>query len=846
MKSILPALLMLTILVTIGQSPINWKATGIGGGGALFSPSINPANHNEIYMACDMSELFHTLDTGASWTQANFHQLQGGHDSKVQFTDSANILYTVDYTNLEANSYIRAMKSIDGGQTWQPLAGDPYDSNPSVLMRLLVDPHNAQHVFIADYCTMYFSTDGGNSFTLFHSCVNNGSGNNIAGAYFNGDSIYIATYDGLFYSTNGGNNFSVMATTGIPAQQRMLTFAGGKQNGTVRFYCLTADSDNVYAGITYGDNYYGTWAGVYTMDGVNGAWTEKVNGISTTSGSSDYPMLVGMAENSIDTAYLSGGSDAGSPIVLKTTDGGNNWSHVFLTVDNQNIFTGWAGWEGDQGWDFPEAPFGFTVAQNDAQMAMFTDYSCAHVTTDGGANWRQQYLDPADENPEDAPTPVGKNYHSAGMENTSNWNLMWTDPAHIFSGFSDIGGVMSADSGNSWKFIPIGYNCIYHIVQHPDGTVYAATSSVHDMYQTPYISNGSSDGGTGEVYLSTDTGKTFSVLHNFGHPVIRLALDPNRPDRMYAAVINSSAGGIYATNNLSEGASSTWTKLATPPRTLGHPSSIHVLNDGSLVASFSATITGNTFSQSSGVFYSTDSGASWFDRSDPMMEYYTQDVVIDPTDSTQNTWYAAVFAGWANANGKGNGLFRTTNRGQNWTQLSDEYRVNSCTVNPNNPNEMYYTTETNGLWYTENLAATTPTFVQDSTYPFRSTVRVNYNPYNNSQIWISSFGNGMRYSAPPNTVVTGLAKVNNNNGLQMSVFPNPAHGQVHISWNMNTSETGTLSLFDLAGQLLKQQSVSANSGLNNTTLNMYNYASGMYLLELKTSDNVALRKLILE
>ena len=37
---------------------------GIGGGGALFSPAISPYNHNQIWMSCDMTELFYTQDGG--------------------------------------------------------------------------------------------------------------------------------------------------------------------------------------------------------------------------------------------------------------------------------------------------------------------------------------------------------------------------------------------------------------------------------------------------------------------------------------------------------------------------------------------------------------------------------------------------------------------------------------------------------------------------------------------------------------------------------------------------------------------------------------------------------------
>ena len=42
------------------------------------------------------------------------------------------------------------------------------------------------------------------------------------------------------------------------------------------------------------------------------------------------------------------------------------------------------------------------------------------------------------------------------------------------------------------------------------------------------------------------------------------------------------------------------------------------------------------------------------DRSDPRIHYWTNDVVIDPSDPTQNTWYVGVYSGWGgNANDLG-------------------------------------------------------------------------------------------------------------------------------------------------------------------------------------------------
>ena len=246
MKKITTILSLILTCNAFAQAPTSWQSRGIGGGGALFSPSINPANHNEVYLACDMGELFHSTNAGQQWGEVNFAQIQGNHDSYVSFTNNPNILYTVDYTNFDSASYIRPMKSINGGTTWTALANDPYASNPDgSIERLFADYNNPNHVMLADYSTIYFSANGGTSFTLIHTCYYNGAGNHIAGVFFDGNNIYIGSYDGIFYSTNGGTSFSKMPVTGMGATEKMLSFSGAHEGSTVRFLCLTADSNTV-------------------------------------------------------------------------------------------------------------------------------------------------------------------------------------------------------------------------------------------------------------------------------------------------------------------------------------------------------------------------------------------------------------------------------------------------------------------------------------------------------------------------------------------------------------------------------------------------------------------------
>ncbi|MBS1910564.1 MAG: hypothetical protein JST22_01135 [Bacteroidetes bacterium] len=802
MNRLLPLRIMTAIcLFCIGAAalqaqPAQWQPVGPGGGGALFMPSISPHNASEVYVACDMSELFHSTNGGKLWNQLDFRQFQSsGTIGRIEFTSDPAILYSLSILNDAAHP----AKSTDGGATWHPLANDPTGND---AFNLIADPTSTTRLLLTDYTTLYVSTDGGASFAQRYQ-ITDGSGCHMAGAFFDGNTIYLGTNAGLLVSPNNGASFSPAPVTGIPATEAIVSMAGAKQGNTTRLLCVTLGKSDVYAGITGAD--HGSYVGVYTLDIGSSVWVSHKGAIPAGV----EPFFAGMARSNTGIAYVAGGSGSGNPTVYKTTDGGATWASVLNTSSSQNVRTGWSGRSGDRDWSYGEYALGFAVAPGDPNTAIISDLGFVHTTTSGGTTWDAAYVAEADLNPAGAPTPQGRPYHSIGIENTTAWQVFFAGPDRLIGCYSDIKGTISSDGGATWGFGYTGHsnNSMYRVTRRLNGTtLYAGTSSVHDMYQSTYLTDARIDGGKGQVLQSADSGRTWTVMHDFAHPVIWVATDPTKQDRLYASVINSSAGGIFVTDNASAGAGSQWRKVTNPPRTEGHPFNINVLRDGTLLVTYSGRRT-TAFTESSGVFMSTDGGSTWTDRSAPEMHYWTKDLVVDPHDSTQNTWYVGVFSGWGGApNGLG-GLYRTTNRGQQWKKILDQDRVTSCTVDPNDANVMYATTETNGLWYSSNAASGTPTFTQVASYPFRQPERVYFNPYNTSEIWVSSFGNGLKRSASTTTQVPAApvlkSPVNDSTGVPIDA--------VILSWltvngadtydvQFSTDSTFATSLFETGTQ----------------------------------------------
>jgi photosystem II stability/assembly factor-like uncharacterized protein len=767
--------ILLSFLTTTGiivAQPSVWTSRGPGGGGAFYQASISPHNAAEMFITSDMSNVFRSTDGAATWNLLDYRSMQGsGIAGRVAFTSQPLVIYALSAVG-EQN---RPAKSTDGGATWTYCASDPTSGGG---FSLYADPNSTANLFVTDYSNLYYSSDGGATFALKFTSNANGAGCHIAGAFFDGATIYVGTNAGLLVSTNGGSTFAITPLGGMQAGEVMLSFAGARQGSTVRLLCVVMNSADVYAGIT-GADFWG-YKNIYSIDVGQSNWTARGSGIPSGS----YPFFIGMARNTIDVAYVAGGSGSAAPVVLKTTNGGGSWQSVFQTANNQNIATGWSGTGGDRGWSYGEYALGFTVAPMDPSVAIITDLGCAHVTASGGASWRQAYVSVQDQNPANAATPIGRFYHGIGLENTSCWSLCWIDNTTLFLGQTDIKGARSNDAGQSWSFGYTGHsqNSMYRVIKHPvSGTLYAATSTVHDMYESTYLTDAriNPSGAAGRVLASTDKGVTWTNVYAVGYPVVWVEADKANANRLYASVIHPAQGGIYVTNNALAGAASTWTKLATPPRTEGHPYNIIVLNDGSLVCSYSGRRAGSpqAFTASSGVFYSTDQGASWLDRSSASMRYWTKDVVVDPTDASQNTWYCGVANGWGGPpNGLG-GLYKTTDRGVSWNRVLTLDHVESCAFRPDSPAEMYITTETSGLWYTANHNAPSPNFVNVASYKFRHPMRVFFNPTNNDEVWVTSFGGGL-FTGTAMKVPVELA----------SFHAAYADGAVRLTWS-TTKET---------------------------------------------------------
>ena len=84
---------------------------------------------------------------------------------------------------------------------------------------------------------------------------------------------------------------------------------------------------------------------------------------------------------------------------------------------------------------------------------------------------------------------------------------------------------------------------------------------------------------------------------------------------------------------------------------------------------------------------------------------------------------------------------------------------------------------------------------------------------------------------------SNIIKLNKQASAALTVYPNPVKDVITIS---GLKQNGTIKIICADGKLMQQQIVTAQT----MTMDMSRYATGIYLLQYKTGDEVVNQKII--
>jgi photosystem II stability/assembly factor-like uncharacterized protein len=275
-------------------------------------------------------------------------------------------------------------------------------------------------------------------------------------------------------------------------------------------------------------------------------------------------------------------------------------------------------------------------------------------------------------------------------------------PDVIYAGTQD-GPYRSTDRGKTWERLgfPQRGAVVWSLAFHPTRpeVMYAGTAPVA-IYR-------SEDGGDNWRKLSAESPEHCFMGAAFPTRTTRIALDPARPDDIYAAlevsgVIRSTDGG------------ETWTDLSRPLIKLSEQPNLKSRiqsdtdSEGMLDSHAMAVTNSHVFlAVRMGLFQSDDRGASWRDieigRFSPLV--YCRDVIVSPHDS--KTMYACLSPASRSTDGS---IYRSTDVGATWKRFDHGVKASatmmSATVHARDPKRVYCVSRSGQVFGTEDAGDT--------------------------------------------------------------------------------------------------------------------------------------------
>jgi hypothetical protein len=575
------AIVDIVIDPTGATDDVIYVATNAGGiwktlnGGATWLPKtdlmpsltmgaieIDPVDHQIIYAGTGNNfdggsqgirgaGLYRSVDAGETWTVL----------SQALFTGMNIIRICIPATNVLLVATDQGLfRSVDGGQTFGANAPSFNDSQPvlggGLISDLALDTANSATVYACVQSTGVFrSTDAGATFPKdlftnpgapgapidFISFAQSTSPDNQTLYALVTDSTAAPQFKGLFRSTDRGNNWTLMPGAQTPAADN-----NGLQNG----YDFTVGVDpkdplRVYIG--FQELYLSTDGGQnFGMPAISANLVHFDNHATIFS-----PHGPAAAPTPFYTA-----TDGG---IARNNDGNTGWTNLNETIAT-NLMQG------------------FDIGRNSAANNQFSYAGCQDTGTI-----------------ERRPTFAGSDWH-LGID--GDGTRVVVDPNNVQQVYARDNQflVISTDAGNSWVFPTAAAT---GLPASGSGSVAKPMGVDPNASAVVYVASGT------QLFLSTDTAATFTVMHTF--PANPAWLDTTKLDSKIL-MVSCEDGSVHRTTDADQGAASTWTALTVnnSPGLIASCVAMNPTDHKEAVVTYSGFTGVNPVNRTQHVFHSAD------------------------------------------------------------------------------------------------------------------------------------------------------------------------------------------------------------------------------------------------
>ena len=80
----------------------------------------------------------------------------------------------------------------------------------------------------------------------------------------------------------------------------------------------------------------------------------------------------------------------------------------------------------------------------------------------------------------------------------------------------------------------------------------------------------------------------------------------------------------------------------------------------------------------------------------------------------------------------------------------------------------------------------------------------------------------------------------------MIAYPNPTHDVLNVEFTSENDETAIIKMIDAAGRLIYTESLNATSGANRTSIQVADFAKGVYLIQVEMNNQIEKLRVIVE
>jgi len=837
------------LLLIQSYTQVSWQTIGPGGGGWISSMTVVNDAVNTVYVGCDVGGIYKSIDHGETWEIKN---------------KGLSIYFTHDIASDPTNSEIiylatrgGVFKSIDGAENWTAKrngfpANSDYNFSASIS-DIEIDPNNTDVVYagvgvpetgydLAGYHwqtnqikgTIYKSIDGTDSWTqIYNSGIDTTAMiYSIAIDKNNSNILYAASSKGMYKSIDAGMSWLTI-NTGLPHELCMSVVLDPNNTNTL-YITLWAEPGSA------------SWqGGIYkSIDGGN-TWVEKNNGIPQVVGSvsgltSNFPTLL-IDKNNPQILYAGNIPWTPDPGVYKTINGGDTWTYMSRAENpNINLALGWVK-------DASVGAMKMTLDPNNSDRIYFGTSMHLFRTENAGNSWDFSYTD-----------SLNTGFWKGNSFETTVAEVVKVDPTNsdnVYAGYWDIGFFKSIDGGNSFKRTVDGMhyeNNTFDITIDPDNAsiIYAAC--------------GFWEQNEGELYKSTDYGDHWLSISN-GLPDAQIwsfVLDINSPKNARIIYVASYQNGIYKTIDGGQ----TWTQTNNGLGTNLQIKKIAIdpNNSSILYAGFEAKQTevgGGNQTVQGGIYKSIDAGISWIKIDNSQEQISVNDIQVSQLNS--GTIYTAVGGNYDHNQQEyyGGGVFKSTNAGNSWTIVSSDFgdsenlEVTSLAINPENDNIIYATTSDapyhdqcsgRGIFKTTDAGNSWQQISSVSNVQYYDYITID--PSNPSLIYAGSGGNGILKGVDSSLISSIETTQSNINFSEVFVSPNPASLNIEIHFELKNNETILLSIYNINGKLVENllNNHFLKKGRHVIEWKLKNQQKGVYFYKLSYRNNLFSGKIIFE